>query len=73
MVVQSVMSATDTLGHWDVRGLSVTDPRPRQWICVLTMPIAQGCWHAIIIGVGNRPHMSVRGDNTTPSSNYGVA
>ena len=35
---QSVMSATDTLGHWDVLGgLSATDPRQRQWICVCTM------------------------------------
>ena len=25
LVAQSVMSATDTLGHWDVRGLSSID------------------------------------------------
>ena len=34
--MQSVMSATDTLGHRDVRGLSATDPRPRQWITKCT-------------------------------------
>ena len=54
--MQSVMSATDTLGYWDVSGLSATDPRPRQWISVCTMPIAQGCWHAVIKGVGNLTH-----------------
>ena len=38
LVAQSVISATDTLGHRDVHGLSAIDPRPRQWICVCTMP-----------------------------------
>ena len=38
LVAQSVMSATDTLGHWDVHGLSAIDPCPRQWICICTMP-----------------------------------
>ena len=38
LVAQSVMSATDTLGHQDVHGLSAIDPRPRQWISVRTMP-----------------------------------
>ena len=38
LVAQSVMSATDMLGHQDVRGLSATDPRLRQWICVCTIP-----------------------------------
>ena len=38
LVGQSVMSATDTLGHQDVCGLSATDPCQRQWICVPTMP-----------------------------------
>ena len=38
MVAQSVMSATDTLGHRDVCGLSATDPCPGQWINVLAMP-----------------------------------
>ena len=38
LVVQSVMSATNTLEHRDVHGLSATDPRLRQWICVSTMP-----------------------------------
>ena len=37
LVAQSVMSATDTLGHQDVRGLSATDPGLRKWICVCTM------------------------------------
>ena len=37
-MAQSVMSATDTLGYQDVRGLSATDPRPRQWISIHTMP-----------------------------------
>ena len=31
-------SYSDTLGHWDARGLSAADPRLRQWISVLTMP-----------------------------------
>ena len=34
--MQSTMSATNTLGHRDVRGLSATDPRPRQWISKCT-------------------------------------
>ena len=38
LVAQSVMSATDTLGPRDVRGLSAIDPHPRQWISVCTMP-----------------------------------
>ena len=38
LVAQSVMSATDTLGHRDINGLSAIDPCPRQWICVCTMP-----------------------------------
>ena len=36
--VCNVTVATDKLGHRDVRGLSAIDPRPRQWICVRTMP-----------------------------------
>ena len=38
LVAQSVMSATDTLGNRNVRGLSATDPPRRQWFCDLTMP-----------------------------------
>ena len=38
LVVQSVMSATDTLVHWDVRGLSAMDPRLRHWISAHTLP-----------------------------------
>ena len=37
-MAQSVMSATDTLGHQDVCGLSAIDPHPRKWISVYTMP-----------------------------------
>ena len=66
-MAQSVMLATDMLGHWDVCGLSAIDPRPRQWIS------AQGCWHAVITGVGNCPHMSVLGNNTAPINNDDIA
>ena len=38
LVAQSEMPTTDTLGYWDVSGLSATDPRPRQWISFRTMP-----------------------------------
>ena len=38
LVAQSEMSATDTLGHWDVRGLSATNPRLRQWISIHAIP-----------------------------------
>ena len=38
VVAQSVMSATDTLGHQDVHGLFALDPCLRQWISVCTMP-----------------------------------
>ena len=38
LVAQSVMSATGMLGHRDVCVLSATDPHPRQWVCVCTMP-----------------------------------
>ena len=34
LVAQSVMSATDMLGHRYVRGLSAIDPLPRQWMCI---------------------------------------
>ena len=38
-MAQSVMlSATDMLGHWDVHGLSATDPCLRPWISNHTMP-----------------------------------
>ena len=67
LVAQSVMSATGMLGHRDVCVLSATDPHPRQWVCVCTMPNDVGT------GVGNCPHMSVHGDNTTPISNDSVA
>ena len=67
------MSGTDSaqLGHWDVCGLSATDPYPRQWISLHTM--LRGCWHAIIAGVGNHPPTCLCvEDNTTPISNDGV-
>ena len=38
LVIQSVISATDTLGHRDVRGLSAIDPRPRQEISIRIIP-----------------------------------
>ena len=39
LMTQSVMLATDMLGHRDVHGLSATHPRRRQWICICTMPL----------------------------------
>ena len=62
LVAQSVMSATDTLGHWD-RTQDMYD-----------VDYAQGCWHAVITGVGNRPLcvcvcVSMFGYNITPISN----
>ena len=38
LVAQSVITATDMLGHWDVGGLSAIDPCPRHWISVCTKP-----------------------------------
>ena len=67
------MSGTDSaqLRHWDVCGLSATDPYPRQWISLHTM--LRGCWHAIIAGVGNHPpHVCVWRIKPTPISNDGV-
>ena len=61
------MSATDTLGYWDVRSLSASDPRPRQWISVCIMPKDVG------MPLVTAPHMSVCGDNRTPIGNDGVA
>ena len=65
------MSATDLLGHQDVCGLSAIDPHPRQRICVCTKPKDVGMPLKLVL-VTN-PHMSVRGDNTTPISNGGIA
>ena len=65
------MSATDTLGHWDVHGLSAIDPCPRQWICICTMPKDVGMpLQPVLV---TPPHMSVRGDNTTSISNDSIA
>ena len=40
------MSATDTLGYWNVRGLAATDSGLRHWISVRTMPkdVGMPCW-----------------------------
>ena len=65
--MQSVMSATDMLGHRDVHGLSTIDLHLRQWICVCTMPKDVGMPLVTV------HHMSVRGDNSTPFSNDGIA
>ena len=51
LVEQSLISASDMVGHREVRGLSATDPHPRLGISI--MHYAQGCWYA-----GNRhPHV----------------
>ena len=41
LVAQSVISATDTLRHRDVHGLSAIGPRLRQWIsiCIMLMDV----------------------------------
>ena len=58
-MTQSVMSASDMLGHWDVRGLSAAGPRLRLRISVHTMPKDFGM-QAVIANVGNfPPHISV--------------
>ena len=65
------MSSTVMLGHWDVPGLSATKPRPRQWICIPTMPKDVGMLSLPVLVTA--PYMSVRGDNTTPFSNDSIA
>ena len=51
-------------------GLSAADPRSRLLISVRTTVYDQGCWHAVIANVRNRPtHMSLSGDYTEPISN----
>ena len=65
------MSSTDMLGHWDVPGLSATKPRPRQWICIPTMPKDVGMLSLPVLVTD--PHIFVPCDNTTPISNYDVA
>ena len=74
-MAQSEMSATDTLGHWVLCGLSGTDPVPDSGDSGLASAHAQGCWRAIITSVGNcPPHVQyVRGDNTTPIGNDSIA
>ena len=70
LVVQSVMSATGAR----TSGCScLVCHRSSSKTVDLRLHYAQGCWHAAITGVGNCPKMSVRGDNTTPISNDGVA
>ena len=62
LVAQSVISATDTQGHWYVHGLSATDPCPR---------MSARCHNR---GVSSHPqHVCVCGDNTTPRRIDGVA
>ena len=68
--MQSLMSATDTLGHQDVRGLSAIDPHRRQWISVTMCKDVGMSLKPVLV---TTPHMSVRGDNTTPISNDGIA
>ena len=41
LVAQSVMSATDTLGHWDVHGLSAIDPTLLEGLCPIPLPQAR--------------------------------
>ena len=53
LVAQSVMSATDTLGHPDENGLSAIDPRLRPRICLSTMHKDFGMLSKP--GVGNHP------------------
>ena len=65
------MSDTDRLGHRDLRGLSAIDPHLKQWISVITMPKDAGIPLKQVLVTA--PHMSVRGDNTTPISNDGIA
>ena len=71
LVAQSVMSATDKLGHQDVHGLSAIDPRPRQWISVRTKPKDVGMPFKPVLVTA--PHMSMRGDKRAPISNDGIA
>ena len=70
-MAQSVMSATDMLGHRDVCGMSATDPHWRQWISVRTMPkdVSMPFWTVLVIA----PHITVCGDNTKPISTDCVA
>ena len=68
------MSASDTLGHQDVLYTWLVCHRSSLETVDLRLLYAQGCWHTVKTGVGNFPHMSVRGDNnTTPISNDGLA
>ena len=62
LVAQSVMSATDMVGHRDVHGLSGIDPCSRQWISVHTKPKYVGIPSQLVFVT--TPHMSVCGDNT---------
>ena len=60
------MSATDTLGHRDVRVhiWSATDPCLRQRIRISKMPKDVGMLSLPVLVTTS--HMSVGGDNTTP-------
>ena len=66
------MSATHTLGHWDVQYVASLWLVPNSgFACTHTMP-KDVCMPSYVTGVGNSPNMSVHGDNTTPISNDGV-
>ena len=70
-MTQSVMSATDMLG---LRCTWLVCHRSSSEMVDLHLHYAQGCWHAVITGVGNRPpQVCSCGDNTTPISNDSVA
>ena len=66
------MSSTDTIGHFDVRGLSVTDPRLRQWISVHTMSKDVGMLSQLV-GLVTAPNMFVSGNKPMPIGNDGLA
>ena len=55
---QTVLSANDALGHWDVHGLSASDPYPRPQISVCTVPKEVDMSSLPMLVTA--PHMSVR-------------
>ena len=71
---QSVKSATDTLGHWDVH-MWLVCPRSLSKTVDQHLHYAHGCWHAVITSVGNCPPHVCAWEKycTTPMSNDGVA
>ena len=71
-VAQSVLSATDMLGYWDVRGWSATDPRSRRGLASEIFPRMSACHYNCMVVV-TASLMSLHGDNTTPIINDSVA